>query len=79
MEVKNIFLTSIYNIQESKNVPILIKCLGHEGLRFVQTLNDEEKQKCKTSLGLFKVIRANFKPKDNNIILLLSYCKVAYE
>ena len=38
IEVKNIFMTSTYNIQESEKMPIIINGLGYGGLRFVQTL-----------------------------------------
>ena len=40
--LKHIFLTNVYNIHESKEVPIIMNWLGHEGLIFAQTLNDEE-------------------------------------
>ena len=50
--------------------------LGHECLRFVQTLNDEEQEKSKTSLGLFEVLGNKFKPQHNEMILQLKYCKL---
>ena len=39
--------------------------LGCEGLKFVQTLNSEEEEKCKTSSGLFEVLNDKFKPEHN--------------
>ena len=41
--------------------------LGCGSLRSVQTPNDEEKEKCKPSLGLFKVLKHIFK---NTIIAI---------
>ena len=43
--------------------------LGCEGLRFVQTLNDEEQAKCKTSSELLGVLSDKFKPTHNEIKL----------
>ena len=33
-----------------KKVPVILNRLGLEGLWFVQTLNDKEKEKCRTSM-----------------------------
>ena len=74
IEVRNIFLTNSY-----KKMPININLLGHEGFRLIQTLNDNEKVKCKTSTGLFEVITQNFKLQHNDTILLLQYCKLIRE
>ena len=41
--------------------------LGHEGLRFIQTLTDNEQVKCKTGWGFFKVLSEKFKPQHNVI------------
>ena len=49
--------------------------LGHEGLRPVQTLNDKEKVKCKTSYGLFEVLSDKFEPQHNETILSFQHCK----
>ena len=65
-EIKNIFMTKNYNIQESEKV----KCLGCEGLRFVQTLKNEEHEKC-TSSGLYVVLSDNMYPQDNEAKLVL--------
>ena len=53
--------------------------LGYEDLGFVQTLNNEEKEKCKTSSGLFEVLSDKFKPEHNKMILSLQYCKLERE
>ena len=42
IDIKNIFHTNNYNIQESEKVPIMINWLCHEGLRLEQTLNVKE-------------------------------------
>ena len=38
-------MVNSYNTEENKKVPIIIKWLGCEGLGFVQTLTDNEKEK----------------------------------
>ena len=65
IQVKDIFLTNNYNIQESKKVPIIMNRLDHDRLRFVQSLYNEEKEPNKTNLGLFKVLRTQWKHQLN--------------
>ena len=65
-----------YNIQESMKVPIILNLPSREGLRFVETLNDQEKQQCKTGTGLFKIKCDKFKCQYNKVILSLQYCKL---
>ena len=55
IRVKNIFMTNRYNIQESERVLKILNWLGKERLQFVQTLNDEEQEKCRTSTGFLEV------------------------
>ena len=45
----------------------------------MQTLNDEEKEKCRTSTGLFEVLSAKFRTHDNETNLSLQYCKLVKE
>ena len=45
----------------------------------MQTLNYQEQEKYKTSVGLFKVLSQKFKPQHNKIILSLQYCKLIRE
>ena len=53
IKVMNIVLTNTYNIHKSKIVPnIIMNWLGHKGLKFVQTLNDTEQEKCRISVWL---------------------------
>ena len=75
-EVKNIFLSNICNIQVSKRAPIILHWLGQEEIRFVQNLNDQEQEKCKTSKGLFKVTRSRVKPQHTEMILSLQHYKL---
>ena len=42
----------------------------------MSTLNDEIKEKCNTSLGLFEVFSEQFKSKLSETILSLQYCKL---
>ena len=72
-------MTNNYNTQESKKVPIILNWLGHEGLRFMKTLNDEEKEKFKTNPGLFKTLSDKFKPQHNEKMLSLQHCKLIGE
>ena len=64
LEVRNIFLTNTYKIQECEQVSIKMSWPRCEGFRLVQTLNDGEKEKCKTSSGLFEVLNEKFKPQQ---------------
>ena len=60
MEVKNIFLTNSYKID--KKVQIILNWLVREGLQFMLTLNNKEKEKCKTSVGMFEVLSEHLGP-----------------
>ena len=51
-----------YSTQESDRVLIILNWLDQEGLRFVLSLKDEEKEMCRKSKGLFKVLYDKFKP-----------------
>ena len=52
---------------------VIMNWLGYKGLRLVQTLNDREQEKCKTSSGLFEVLNEEFKLQQNETILSLQY------
>ena len=57
IEVNNIFMTKTYELEESEKVPIIMNWLGCEGLHFLHTTNEEEKEKkCKSSKGLFSIL-----------------------
>ena len=68
IEVKNIFLTSSYNVQDSTGVPIIMNWLGCERFRLIQTLNNNEKEMCGTSARLLKLLSKKFKPMHNETI-----------
>ena len=42
IEVRNIFIINSYNKEDRENIPIIMNCLGLEGLRFVPTLTYSE-------------------------------------
>ena len=73
IEVRNMFMTNSYNIEESKKVPIILSWLGSDRLRFVQILTDNGYEKCQTNLRLFHVLSEKFKPQHNETILPLQY------
>ena len=53
--------------------------LGHEGLRFMQTLTDAEQEKCRTNAGLFEVLSKIFKLQHKETILSWQYFKLKRE
>ena len=65
-------------MEENEKMPIILDWLGHEGLRFVQTLTDNEQEKFKVSSDLF-TLSEKFKPQHNETILSLQYCKLIKE
>ena len=71
--VRNIFLTNSYSTQGSKKIPIEMNWLSCEGLKFILTLNDSEKEKWKTLAGLFQGLNAKFKLQQIETILSLQY------
>ena len=64
-------MTNSYNIQDNEKVLGIVIWLGREVLQFVQTLNDEEQEKFKTSIGLLEVLNKRFKPQYSETILSL--------
>ena len=74
MEVRT-FLINSYIAQENEKVPIIIKWLGCEEAMFVQTFNNNEQEKCKTSSGLFEVLSEKLKPQHNETVSSLRYSK----
>ena len=69
IEVKKIFMTNGHNTQESEKVPKILNGLHWEELWFLQTLNDVEKEKCHTSMGLAEVLHERFKLYHNETVL----------
>ena len=59
MEVLNIFLTKYYEIHDTAKLPIVKSWLGKRGFQFIQTLNNAEKELCKTLKGLFDMLCKN--------------------
>ena len=69
-------MTKKYNTQDNQKVPVTLNWLGREGLQFMQTLNDEEHEKCKANMGVFEVLREIFKVEHSETVLPLQYWKV---
>ena len=44
IEIKNIFMTNSFSIQDNGKVPIIQNWHGREGLQFMQILKDKEKE-----------------------------------
>ena len=57
-------------------MPIILKWLGYDGLRFTQTLNDTEQEICRTSTGQFEVPSKKFSLQHNKTVVSLQYCKL---
>ena len=74
MEVRNIFVTKIYDITDSEKVPKIKNWIGREGPHFIETLTTEKQEMCKNSTDLFQILNIKFKPQHNEIILSLHYC-----
>ena len=53
--------------------------LSHEGLRFMQMLNDTEQENCRTIAGLFEVLSQMFWLQHKETISSLKYCKLTRE
>ena len=68
-----------YNTEENEKVPIIMNWLGHEGLRFVHVLTDNEGENCETSTELLEVLSEKFKPHHNQTILSLQKCQLVQE
>ena len=75
IEVEIFPLTNCCSTQESKG-PDNNQLARSRGSRFVQTSNDEQKEKCRTSMGLVEVLSERFKPQQSERILSLLYCKL---
>ena len=47
-------MSNCYSMQDNKKVPVILNWLGREELQVMQTLNEEEQEKCESSFGLFE-------------------------
>ena len=77
MEVNNIFMIGSYDVDDSEKVLMTMKWLGHKGLHSIQTLSEEQKEKCKSEIGLFSKLIEKFRLKHTETILSLQYCKIS--
>ena len=56
-----------------KKFQVLSAWLGHVGLRFMQTLNDTEQQKCRASAELLDMFSEKFKLQHETVLSLQYY------
>ena len=75
MEVLNILETKLYGLSGEENIP-MIKKLGWEALKLIQTFTQEGKEKCRNTKGFLKVLCSEFQLQHNRIVTLLQYHKL---
>ena len=75
MEVSNVLQAKAYDPDDEEEVPIIKNWLCREELQFIQTLTIAEKEACKSTTGLFNVLK-KFRQQHNKMILSLQYCKL---
>ena len=46
-------MTNSYNMQDNEKAQTILNWPSREGQQFMQTFNDEKKEKYKTSMGIF--------------------------
>ena len=76
LEVINILEIRAYEINNEERIPGIKNWLGWEGLLLMETLTQEEKEKCRNTKGLFSMLSIRFKPCHNHIMLALQYLKL---
>ena len=76
MEVLNIFQAKAFDLNDEEKLPFIKNWLGREGLQFIQTSTNTEKEACKSVTGLFNVLKEKFMPHHNKMILSVQYCKL---
>ena len=76
IEVANVLQAEPYDLSEERKVCIIKNWLGKEGLQFIKTLNNTEKEEWKSATELLNVLKEKFRPQHNEIILTLQYCKL---
>ena len=62
MELVTVLQAKVYDLNDEEKVPIIKSSFG---------LTTAEKDKCKSSTGLFNVLKEKFRPGHNENILLL--------
>ena len=65
-----------YELTDEEKAPVIKTWLGMEGLQFIKTYTNEEKEKCITAKELFSMLSSKFRPHHNRILLLLYYLKL---
>ena len=65
-----------YDLCEEGMVSFIKNWLGREGLQFIQTLTNVEKEACKKATGLLNVLKEKFRLQHNEMICPLQCCKL---
>ena len=76
MEVANVLQAEASDLSKKGKVSMLKNWLGREGLFFIQTPTNAEKEACKSATGLFNVLKGKLRPQHNKMILSIQYCKL---
>ena len=74
MDVENVLPLEAYD--PSEEGAIIKNWLGREGVQFIQTLTNAEKEACKSTTGVFNALKEKFRQQHNEMILSLLYCKL---
>ena len=69
LEAMNILETRAHKINDEDRISVIKNWLGLEGLLLMETFMQEEKEKCKTTKGLFSILSNRFKLCHNHILL----------
>ena len=65
-----------YKRRDCKIDPIIMSCIGCEGLHFVQILNDDENERCRTSAGHISTLNALLNPSTMKLYYPCSFAKL---
>ena len=75
LKATNILQTRAYDISDEEKVLVIKNWLDQEDLLSIETSKQEEKEKWKTTQGLFSFLTNKFRPCHNLIIISLQYWK----
>ena len=57
MEVANTLQVKSFDLNDEEKVPVIKNWLGREGLQFIQTVINIEKEACKGATGMFNTLK----------------------
>ena len=69
-------MLSTYNTQEQDKITIVKTWLGRNGLHYIESLTEGEKQAYDTLQGIFDTLATKFRPQFNETIKLLQFRKL---